>query len=145
MKKQNGFTLIELMITVVIVGILASIAFSSYVNNTRATKRATAQSDLLKLASFLERRFTENNMYLIPNGVADPISSTVCGAAGGCTPSLQNVVTHDDYLYSFNASPTQSAFTLRAVPQGAQTADKCATMTLSQTGTTTPAAGNCWR
>jgi len=145
MNKQVGFTLIELMIVVAIIGILATIAYPSYVENTRATKRATAQSDLMKLASFLERRFTENNSYLIANGSSDPISSTACSTAGGCTPALQGGIIHDDYLYSFSGTPSQSAFVLQAVPQGSQTNDKCGTMTYAQTGATTPSGGNCWR
>jgi len=145
MNKQAGFTLIELMIVVAIIGILATIAYPSYIESTRATKRATAQSDLMELASFLERRFTENNTYLIADGSSDPISSTACNTAGGCTPALQGGITHDDYVYSFSGSPSSSAFVLQAVPQGSQTNDKCATMSYSQTGVTTPSSGNCWR
>lgn len=145
LKNTKGFTLLELMIVVVIIGILASIAYPAYIENTRTAKRATAQSDLLELTAFLERRFTENNTYLIPNGANDPITSTACATAGGCTPSLNNVVSHDDYNYSFTAAPTQTAFVLRAVPQNAQTADKCGTMTLAETGAKTPTTGKCWR
>ena len=145
MKKQVGFTLIELMIVVAIIGILATIAYPSYIESTRATKRATAQSDLMKLASFLERRFTERNSYLIADGSSDPITSTVCNTAGGCTPALQGGISHDDYLYSFSGTPNQSAFVLQAVPQGGQVNDKCGTMTYSQTGATTATNTNCWR
>ena len=145
MKKQAGFTLVELMIVVAIIGILASVAYPSYIESTRATKRATAQSDLLQLASFLERRFTENNTYLIANGSSDPITSTACNTAGGCTPALQGGISHDDYLYSFSGTPSQSNFVLQAVPQGGQVNDKCGTMTYAQTGATTSSSVNCWR
>ena len=145
MKKQVGFTLIELMIVVAIIGILATIAYPSYIESARATKRATAQSDLMKLASFLERRFTENNSYLIADGSSDPISSTACNTAGGCTPTLQGGISHDNYIYSFSGTPSQSAFVLQAAPQGGQVNDKCGTMTYAQTGATTSSSVNCWR
>jgi len=145
MKNSVGFTLIELMIVVAIIGIIATVAYPSYVKNTQAAKRSTAQSDLMKLASFLERRFTENNSYLIANGSTDPISSTACSTAGGCTPALEGGIIHDDYNYSFSGTPTQSAFNLQAVPQNNQVNDTCATMSYSNTGVKTPATGSCWR
>ena len=145
MKTRNGFTLIELMIVVAIIAILTSIAYPSYVENTRTNKRTTAQSDLLKLSNFLERRFTENNSYLILNGTSDPISSTACASPAGCTPALDPGIIHDDYNYSFSAAPTATAFVLQATPQNAQTSDKCGTMTYSQTGNKTATLTNCWR
>lgn len=145
MKNRNGFTLIELMIVVAIIAILASIAYPSYVENTRTTKRTTAQSDLLKLSNFLERRFTENNSYLILNGTNDPISAATCSTSAGCTPALDLSITHDDYNYSFSAAPSATAFVLQAVPQNAQESDKCGTMTYSNTGDKQPTLANCWR
>jgi len=145
MKNSNGFTLIELMIVVAIIAILAAVAYPSYVENTRTTKRTTAQSDLLKLSNFLERRFTENNSYLIQNGTNDPVSATACATPAGCTPALDSSIAHDDYNYSFSATPTATAFVLQAVPQNAQASDKCGTMTYSQTGNKTATLTNCWR
>lgn len=67
MKKRNpvtpGFTLIELMITVVIVGILASIAYPSYRNYVTQTRRSDAQIALTQAANQQERFFTECNWY----------------------------------------------------------------------------------
>ncbi|MBV1897808.1 MULTISPECIES: type IV pilin protein [Cycloclasticus] len=145
MKTRNGFTLIELMIVVAIIAILTSIAYPSYVENTRTNKRTTAQSDLLKLSNFLERRFTENNSYLILNGTSDPISSAACATVAGCTPALEPGIIHADYNYSFSSTPTATAFELQAVPQNAQASDKCGTMTYDQTGAKTATLTNCWR
>ncbi len=54
-KKQNGFTLIELMIVVAIVGIITSIAYPSYQGYMKSSNRSVAQADLMSLAAALER------------------------------------------------------------------------------------------
>jgi len=146
MKKQNaGFTLLELLITLVIIGILASIAYPSYIDNVRKTKRSYAQSGLMELASFLERRFTENNSYLVPNGADDPITGTTCATSGGCEPSINNGVSHDNYDYSLDAVAS-SSYTLQAEPKDGddQENDTCATMTLTNTSAKTPTTDDCW-
>ena len=60
---QPGFTLIELMITVAIVGILASIAYPSYQDSVMKSRRADVKGVLLGLTNAMERRFTETNSY----------------------------------------------------------------------------------
>ncbi|WP_156504400.1 type IV pilin protein, partial [Oleiphilus sp. HI0066] len=62
-NKQQGFSLIELMIVVAIIGILAAIAYPSYQENVASTHRANAQSELMGLSSALERWYTQNNHY----------------------------------------------------------------------------------
>ena len=60
---SHGFTLIELMITVVIIGILAAIAYPSYQNYTKQTRRSDAQIALTQAANQQEKFFTECNWY----------------------------------------------------------------------------------
>lgn len=129
--KTNGFTLIELMIAVAIVGILAALAYPSYQDSVRKTHRAEAQGDLMELASFMERYFTENNSY-------------TDGGVGPALPFTQSPRTGTQfYILEFSAR-NATTYTLRARPQGNQTADTCGAMTLTNTGATAAATAGCW-
>ncbi|AFJ03453.1 Type IV pilus biogenesis protein PilE [Methylophaga frappieri] len=116
-RHSGGFSLIELMIVVVIIGILAGIAYPSYIENVRETRRATAQAALVELANYMERFYTENYTY--------PDADTDIPAA------IQNDL--EQYTLAIDAS-TATSFTLSAVPQGAQTADRCGDLTLNHIG-----------
>jgi len=132
MPKQinsRGFSLIELMIVIGIIAILTSIAYPSYIDSVRKSRRATAQADLLELANFMERRFTETNAYPL-------LDSDLPFEASPRTGTLY-------YALDLDASSSISSFTLQATPSGSQTADSCGTLTLSQTGAQTPTT-NCW-
>ena len=61
--RSRGFTLIEVMMTVVIIGILAAIAYPAYQDQVRKGRRADAMAQLLTLAQAYERFYTSNNTY----------------------------------------------------------------------------------
>ena len=61
--QSAGFTLVELMITVAIVGILAAISYSAYTQQMTKSRRATARALLLDVMQHEERWFTANNTY----------------------------------------------------------------------------------
>lgn len=126
--KKNGFTLIELMITVAIVGILAAIAYPSYQDSVRKTKRANAQADLMELASFMERKYTETMAY--------PSTSIAL-------PFLTSP-RNSTKAYDLTKVSDSSTFTLTATPVGPQINDSCGTMTLKNTGAKTPVTA-CWK
>ena len=90
MLNTKGFTLIELMITVAIVGILAGIAYPSYQDSVRKSRRADAQGALLGFANAMERYFTVNNSYLgAPVDGGTPYYNLIISAAASNAYTLQ--------------------------------------------------------
>lgn len=125
MKSSKAFTLIELMITVAVIGILAGIAYPSYQDSVMKSRRRDAQGALVGLANAMERHFTETNSYL---GAADAddkptIYATQSPVDGGTA-----------YYNLFITAATATTFTLQATRTGAQSSDKCGELTLSNTG-----------
>ena len=116
--RIRGVTLLELMIVVVIVGILAAIAYPSYQDQVRKSRRADGKGVLLQTAQQLERCYTRFASYNNVNcGVALPVDSP------------------EGFYQVSAAALTASSFTLDAAPQGAQAADaECGTLRLAHTG-----------
>ena len=131
MSKAKGFTLIELMIVVAVIAILASIAYPSYQDSVRKTRRADAKEVLLEGAQWMERFFTENYRY-DKNKAGTAIGSLF---PTNLTASPKEGTTKY-YDITFNPAATQSAFTLRATPKstGGQDKDSCGSLTLTNTG-----------
>ena len=113
MKKNNGFTLIELVITVAIIGILATIAIPSYTNYMIRASREAAQTELLQMAAAQERIYLNSNSYSIAaNVVTDAYTGLAAGGIG------QQALSKDG-KYGYTCPPancTANSFTFIATP-----------------------------
>ncbi|QWR77212.1 type IV pilin protein [Candidatus Magnetomonas plexicatena] len=67
-SKRNGFTLVELIITLLILGVLAGIAVPIYLGQREKSKNVEAQENLLALRQLLEQYYNENGCYYKPAG-----------------------------------------------------------------------------
>ena len=142
---QPGFTLMELMITVAIIGILASIAYPSYQDSVMKSRRADAKGALLGFENAMERYFTEHNTYLGAGaGGADTGAPTIFSA----TSPVDGGTAYYDLTID---TATASTYTLHATRRGAQFNDKCGTLTLThrnEKGIINAASGvtapDCW-
>ncbi len=140
---EAGFTLIELVIVIAIVGILTTIAYASYENSIVKSRRKAATSCALEASQFMERFYTTNLRYNQTNATT-PVA--VAMPQLGCDTDLTGF-----YDIQFNGTPTAIAYSVEAAPQGVQaTKDaKCGTLRINQLGqkTITGTVGTvdeCW-
>ncbi|ODV41450.1 pilus assembly protein PilE [Cupriavidus sp. UYMMa02A] len=123
-RPPRGFTLIELMITVAIIGILATIAYPSYVQYVTRSNRSAAQSFILGVANLQEQYNLDARQY-----------ATTLGALGVTVPS--EVSRNYAVALTANNAATPPTYTVTATPTGGQLANdtKCLNLTVDQTGT----------
>lgn len=137
-KKCRGFTLIELMVTVAIVGVLAAIAYPSYLGAVTKSARAEAKSAMFDLSQMEERYFTNNDAYL---AVSAPPASPPSGWKNYSGNSLSA------RKYNISVAINGSTFTVSAAPANGFSDSTCGTLTLTDDGTkgsTIGASSPCW-
>lgn len=128
MNKQQGFTLIEVMIVVVIIGILASIAYPSYTNYVLRTNRAEGTAHIMRVLQAQERYYSQNMTYTtslgdlgIPaNSETDRYTITtmaVCDATSGLTRCVQ--------VTARAANPDPICLTMVRDTKGVKSPDAC--------------------
>lgn len=122
-SRALGFTLIEVMIVVGVIGILSAIAFPSYQQYVQRSHRANARAAILQTAQWLERAATAQGAY----PAAGAIPAGVLQVEGGRYAITLPVL-------------TAGTFTLRATPNGAQATDRCAIFQMTHAGVRTQVA-----
>ncbi|KXJ32827.1 MULTISPECIES: type IV pilin protein [unclassified Pseudomonas] len=139
--QTSGFTLIEVMIVVAIVGILAAIAYPSYMEHIRKGNRADAEATLMQLSQFMERYYTGTGRYSktanrtdVPDNPAPPYPTG--------TP----------YTFSISVGDAGASYTATATrnSSGVMANDKCGDLKLTNTGKkdqtgTGATTADCWR
>lgn len=145
--KQQGITLIELMVVVAIIGIIAAVAYPSYQSFMEKSRRADGQSTLMAFAGAMERYYTSNDTYC----GAGPGTGCTSGAPDAAVFADEAPLDGNDKYYDLRiAALGQTSFTLSATPKNAQANDPCNILTLSHTGArgvsnATYSVNECWQ
>jgi len=139
---QRGFTLMEMLVTMVIIGILTAIAIPNYMAYIQRTNRAEARGQLLALAHWMEKWRTVNGRFDDPASANNPpptIPATLLQSPPTGTPR-----------YNIAVAATAVGYTATATATGTMTGDVCTTLVIDQTGARTFTTGGggtqeiCW-
>ena len=138
-RRARGFTLIEIMITLVIVAILAGIAIPSYRNYVLRSHRIEATAALLKVAAAQEKFYLQNNTYT--DNVGD-----VAGLGFSTTDDTDNFTTENGWYTITVTAADNEGFTLTAEAEGDQVNDSdCTDFTLESSGAKSASSDGCWK
>ena len=138
---SKGFTLIEVMIVVAIIGILSAIAYPSYQRYIQRAHRAEAQTALQQASQYMQRFYAANNRY----------DQNLAGTAVALPSTIADVVSGGSTYYVISVSASDAtSFTLTATKQDIQGDDGCGNLTLSHLGVkgvsaTGATVANCWK
>lgn len=127
---SRGFSLIELMIAVAVMGILAAVAFPSYQQYVMRGHRAEAQAHMMDIAGRQGQFLIDNRAY-----------GGTLGELGMTTPAR----VASKYTIAIASGNTPPTFTITATPTGSQASEQCGTLTLNNAGAKTASGtGTCW-
>lgn len=124
-RGQEGFTLIELMITIVIIGILVGIALPTYQDSIRKSHRTAAQGVMMDVANRQQQFLMANRAYAA--SLTELNFTIPADIATRYTCSTDN-----------NSNATPPVFNVTCIPTGSQSSSKFTTLTLTGTGVKSP-------
>lgn len=143
----GGFTLIELMVTVAIVGILASIALPAYSSYVARARRADARGQLLQAAQFMQRFYAANDQYSVSRDGSKTAAQALADAGLDHSPASGGQL----YQLATPVVPTtENTFTLTMAPvaTAGMANDACGSFTLNGAGqkgvTGSASVDTCW-
>lgn len=138
-SRSSGFTLIEILIVVAILGILVAIALPTYQTSVLRTHRTEAKSTLLQTVSFQESFYSANNTYSTnANPLSNPVQASVTSENGYFVVTVATCV----------GGAITNCFLATATAQGKQTDDSCVNLTIDSFGNRGSSAGvaaDCWK
>ena len=138
--RQAGFSLVELLVVLVIMGVLSALALPGYSRYVQRGNRTEVMAALLEAQHFMERYYSANGQYLSP-AYAVPM----------LPQRLQRIPLQGTVRYQLSVrEATVNSYLLQAVPEGSMAGDVCGNLTINQTGlrgvlNSTHSVAECWR
>jgi len=138
--RLAGFSLVELLVVLVIMGVLSAVALPAYTRYVQRGHRTEAMAALLEAQHYMERYYSANGQYLSPSNAAPVLPHR-----------LQQVPMQGSVRYRLSVREASvNSYLVQAVPEGSMAGDVCGSLTINQTGlrgvlNSTRSVAECWR
>jgi type IV pilus assembly protein PilE len=131
-RSLRGFSLIELMIAVVVIGVLITLSYPSFERYLIRVSREAAQTTLLQLAGLQEKIFLNSSAYAV---ASDSVTAAYTGTSSGGLGWGSGKTPDGKYTISIDSGGTATTFTLRAAPVAGTIQARDGDITINQAGT----------